>query len=61
MKERHIRLKAIKRIIRNNRVSSQEALLGYLQEEGFNVTQATLSRDLKLLKGRERVLLHPAR
>lgn len=50
MKERDIRLKAIKRIIRNNRISSQEALLGYLQEEGFNVTQATLSRDLKLLK-----------
>jgi transcriptional regulator of arginine metabolism len=50
MKERHIRLKAIKRIIRSNKIASQEALLGYLQEEGFTVTQATLSRDLKLLK-----------
>ncbi|HOV38574.1 MAG TPA: ArgR family transcriptional regulator [Spirochaetales bacterium] len=50
MKERHIRLKAVKRIIRSNKIASQEALLGYLQEEGFTVTQATLSRDLKLLK-----------
>lgn len=50
MKERQVRLKAIKRIIRNNRVASQETLLGFLEEEGFSVTQATLSRDLKLLK-----------
>lgn len=50
MKERKLRLKAIKKIIRDNRIRSQEGLLGYLQQEGYSVTQATLSRDLKLLK-----------
>lgn len=50
MKERSSRLKAIKRIIRAHKINSQETLLGYLREEGFHVTQATLSRDLKLLK-----------
>ncbi|MDR1315445.1 MAG: ArgR family transcriptional regulator [Spirochaetales bacterium] len=50
MKERQNRLKAIKRIIKGNRVASQEELLGLLIAEGFSVTQATLSRDLKLLK-----------
>jgi transcriptional regulator of arginine metabolism len=43
-------LKAVKRIIKANRVASQEELLGFLTGEGFSVTQATLSRDLKLLK-----------
>jgi transcriptional regulator of arginine metabolism len=50
VKERQTRLKTIRRIIRNNRIASQETLLGFLEEEGFAVTQATLSRDLKLLK-----------
>ncbi|MDR1179023.1 MAG: ArgR family transcriptional regulator [Spirochaetales bacterium] len=50
MKERQNRLKTIKRIIKGNRVASQEELLGLLIAEGFSVTQATLSRDLKLLK-----------
>lgn len=50
MKERSSRLKAIKRIIRAHKINSQETLLGFLREEGFHVTQATLSRDLKLLK-----------
>jgi transcriptional regulator of arginine metabolism len=50
VKERQNRLKAIKRIIKGNRVASQEELLGLLIAEGFSVTQATLSRDLKLLK-----------
>ena len=50
MKERQVRLKAIRRIIKNNRIASQESLLGFLENEGFTVTQATLSRDLKLLK-----------
>lgn len=44
------RLKAIKTIIRGNRIGSQEHLLERLMEEGFQVTQATLSRDLKFLK-----------
>ena len=50
MKERSERLKAIKKLIKNNRIESQEELLKELTKEGFDVTQATLSRDLKLLK-----------
>ena len=50
MKERLTRLKSIRKLIKNYRIESQEALLGYLQKEGYEVTQATLSRDLKLLK-----------
>ena len=41
---------AVKKLIKTSRIESQEALLGYLQKEGFAVTQATLSRDLKILK-----------
>ncbi len=44
------RLKTIRKLIKTYRIESQEALLGYLSREGFAVTQATLSRDLKLLK-----------
>lgn len=50
MKERLARLKAIRKLIKTYRIESQDTLLGYLQKEGFIVTQATLSRDLKLLK-----------
>jgi len=50
MKDRNARHRAISRQIRNNRVSSQEDLLAHLHEEGFDVTQATLSRDLKSLR-----------
>lgn len=50
MKERQQRLQLIKRILKEQRITSQEQLLGFLQQEGYNVTQATLSRDLKLLK-----------
>lgn len=50
MKERHSRLKAIRKLIKNHRIESQETLLSYLQKEGYEVTQATLSRDLKMLK-----------
>ncbi len=50
MKERAQRLKAVKKIIRENLVTSQEELLRFLQEHGYNITQATLSRDLKVLK-----------
>ncbi len=50
MKERNNRLKVIRKLIKNNQIESQEVLLNALQEEGFTVTQATLSRDLKLLK-----------
>lgn len=50
MKERPDRLQTIRRIIRENRIESQETLLESLAEEGHSVTQATLSRDLKTLK-----------
>ena len=50
MKERSGRLKAIRKLIKANKIESQEKLLNLLTEEGFEVTQATLSRDLKLLK-----------
>ena len=50
MKERLTRLKIVRKLIKNYRIESQEELLGYLQKEGFEVTHATLSRDLKLLK-----------
>lgn len=50
MNERNQRLKAIRGIIRDNRIESQERLLSYLKTMGYNITQATLSRDLKMLK-----------
>lgn len=50
MKERQARLKAIINLIRNNTIESQDVLLELLLKEEFEVTQATLSRDLKLLK-----------
>ena len=50
MKERVTRLKAVHKLIKTNKIKSQDTLLGHLQKEGFAVTQATLSRDLKVLK-----------
>lgn len=37
-------------IIRSTPVNTQEELLGRLRESGFNVTQATVSRDIKELR-----------
>ena len=50
MKERLARLEAIRKLIRTEKIKSQDTLVEYLEKEGFAVTQATLSRDLKLLK-----------
>jgi len=50
MSGRDTRLKAIRKIIADTKVSSQEQLLHRLDEEGVSITQATLSRDLKALK-----------
>lgn len=50
MKKKSNRLDAIKMIISSKEVGSQEELLQALEKEGFNLTQATLSRDLKQLK-----------
>ena len=41
---------AIKQILLKHSVQSQDELLSILKKEGFEMTQATLSRDLKLLK-----------
>lgn len=37
-------------IVRSRAVDTQEELLGLLREEGFSVTQATVSRDIKELR-----------
>ncbi len=50
MKNRTKRQLAIKRIITSKEISSQDELLVQLKEDGFDLTQATLSRDLKILK-----------
>lgn len=50
MKNKVNRLQAIKEIILNFRVGSQEELLKKLIEKDFDLTQATLSRDLKQLQ-----------
>jgi transcriptional regulator of arginine metabolism len=48
--ERSVRLARLRHIIETRQINSQEVLLNFLSEEGFKVTQATLSRDLKYLK-----------
>lgn len=50
MKNRTQRQLAIKQIISSGGIHSQEELLAELHEQGFELTQATLSRDLKILK-----------
>ena len=50
MKEKNSRLEALRLIISSQQLGSQEELLAALQKEGFQLTQATLSRDLKQLK-----------
>lgn len=44
------RLDAICKIIQSEAISNQEELLKRLEVHGFNLTQATLSRDIKHLK-----------
>lgn len=50
MKNRKQRVELIVDLIRTQCISSQEELAGILAKNGYNVTQATLSRDLKMLK-----------
>jgi transcriptional regulator of arginine metabolism len=50
MKNKVKRLLEIKKIIGQEKISSQDELLEKLAERGLNYTQATLSRDLKFLK-----------
>ena len=50
MKVKTRRLEALKVLISSTELSSQEEVLQALRKEGFTLTQATLSRDLKQLK-----------
>lgn len=50
MKNRNERLLEIRRLIASQNISSQEELMRMLEKQGFELTQATLSRDLKYLK-----------
>ena len=50
MKVKNNRLEALRLIISSQQMGSQDELLAALQKEGFKLTQATLSRDLKQLK-----------
>ena len=50
MSEKKHRLRIIKKLIKENKIDSQEKLLEMLEARNVTITQATLSRDLKLLK-----------
>lgn len=50
MKNRKDRIDIIIDVIRNQCIGSQEELAHILAEQGHSVTQATLSRDLKMLR-----------
>jgi transcriptional regulator of arginine metabolism len=50
VKNRTQRQLAIRKIIANGNVHSQDELLVKLKQNGFDLTQATLSRDLKILQ-----------
>lgn len=52
MSSAQVRRDAIARILRLNRVPTQEELLRLVRAEGFDVTQATLSRDLARIGAR---------
>jgi transcriptional regulator of arginine metabolism len=58
MKVKNSRLEAIRLIISSQQLGSQEELMDALQKEGFRLTQATLSRDLKQLKVAKASTLH---
>lgn len=45
--KRHVK---ILEIIQNNNIETQEELSDYLEKEGYHVTQATVSRDIRELK-----------
>lgn len=59
MKKKIERLSVIREIILNGNVQSQDELLVKLKQNGFCLTQATLSRDLKILQVGK--IPHPAK
>ena len=50
MSTKSSRLEVIRLIISSQEIANQDELVRELAKEGFNITQATLSRDLKQLK-----------
>lgn len=50
MKNRNLRLDALRMLLRDKEAGSQEYLINELSALGYHVTQATLSRDLRLLR-----------
>lgn len=50
MKAKNNRMETLKMLISSQELCSQEEVLRALEKEGYSVTQATLSRDLKQLK-----------
>ncbi len=50
MGKKESRLEVLKMIISTQELSTQEELMSELEKSGFTTAQATLSRDLKLLK-----------
>ena len=49
MNQKTQRFAIIRKIIRNEQISSQEELITRLSENGVEITQSTLSRDLKFM------------
>jgi transcriptional regulator of arginine metabolism len=49
LRDKAARHEVIRRLIRSQRISTQEELVQLLEGQGFDVTQATLSRDLAQL------------
>ena len=50
MKTKNDRIEMLKMLISSNDLGSQEEVLNALAREGFKVTQATVSRDIRDLK-----------
>lgn len=50
MKNKSERLLQIRKLIGSEKIASQEEMLNLLKSQGFSMTQATLSRDLKYLR-----------
>ncbi len=50
MREKSSRMEVLKMLISSQELGSQEEVLRALEKEGYRITQATLSRDMKQLK-----------
>ncbi len=50
MREKSNRMEVLKMLISSQELGSQEEVLRALEKEGYRITQATLSRDMKQLK-----------